>query len=537
MNSKIILVKNINIDRQYTNVLSYSEQNMLKLCLSENHLIAQANNYSFIRSTGTIMTQFAYEQCLQANYIAFQNPDYSNKWFFAWIDDVIYKGNKNTEITFTVDAWTTWFDKWTKKTCFINRQHVNNDTIGLHTVSENLDIGDVVEELETKDVSFSEFYYVGVFSSWNPATKKQFDGLSVYTKQIFPKQLYLFDFTKLNFEGAKDLLKFLVTTNTDGHIEDIGEVFIIPSVLISPSKLILTEYNYVGEIKGEFYTMNYSDEIEEFTLPIDKVYTFNDYQPKNNKCFVYPYNYLLVTNNVGNTNIYKYEDFSTNKANFKIEIVLSIGCSGRAVPLNYKRQEKAIDEGIPLGKYPTCAWSSDAYTNWLTQNAVNIPTKILSTLSSVGIGIATTALTGGNVALGVAAGTLSLSAQAAGTIGEFREASMLPNIEGGQNTSDVNFASEDNTFIFRAMRVKTENLKIIDDYFTRFGYAIKKLELPNITGRRYWNYVEIGTQEEIGYGEVPSKYMDIINNACRRGVTIWHEHNNIGNYNLNNIII
>ena len=86
------------------------------------------------------------------------------------------------------------------------------------------------------------------------------------------------------------------------------------------------------------------------------------------------------------------------------------------------------------------------------------------------------------------------------------------------------------------MRVKTENLKIIDDYFTRFGYAIKKLEVPNITGRKYWNYVEIGAQEEIGYGEVPNKYMDIINNACRRGVTIWHNHSNVGNYTLNNII-
>lgn len=81
------------------------------------------------------------------------------------------------------------------------------------------------------------------------------------------------------------------------------------------------------------------------------------------------------------------------------------------------------------------------------------------------------------------------------------------------------------------MRPKKEYLQIIDDYFTRFGYKICKLENPNINGRRYWNYVETGT------GEVPSKYMDIINNACRRGVTIWHNHANIGNYSLNNIII
>lgn len=69
------------------------------------------------------------------------------------------------------------------------------------------------------------------------------------------------------------------------------------------------------------------------------------------------------------------------------------------------------------------------------------------------------------------------------------------------------------------------------------GYAIKRIISPNITGRKYWNYVEIGSTEEIGYGNVPSKYMDTINNACRRGVTIWHNHANVGDYTLDNSII
>jgi len=30
--------------------------------------------------------------------------------------------------------------------------------------------------------------------------------------------------------------------------------------------------------------------------------------------------------------------------------------------------------------------------------------------------------------------------------------------------------------------------------------------------------------------------MEEINNACRKGVTIWHNHANIGNYNLSNNI-
>lgn len=69
------------------------------------------------------------------------------------------------------------------------------------------------------------------------------------------------------------------------------------------------------------------------------------------------------------------------------------------------------------------------------------------------------------------------------------------------------------------------------------GYKINRVKTPNITGRTYWNYVEIGSSEDIGYGDVPSNFMEIINNACRKGVTIWHNHSNVGNFNLDNTII
>lgn len=211
MNSKIILVKNISIDKEYTNVLSYSENDMLSLCRSQNHYIAEANDYSFIRQTRSILAGFTYAQCLQANYIAFQNPDYSNKWFFAWIDDVIYKGDRNTEITFTIDAWSTWFDYWTRKTCFINRQHVNNDAIGLHTVPENLDIGDVIQESVTEDASYgNDFgYYIAVSSSYQikdnstgsenlPEDKgKQYAGITIYDNVVFRNRIIFISYTTI----------------------------------------------------------------------------------------------------------------------------------------------------------------------------------------------------------------------------------------------------------------------------------------------------------------------------------------------------
>ena len=139
LNSKIMLVKNIKVDRNYINVLSYSESQMLALC--EQNMVASRDDYSFIRLNNSIMTGFTYAQCLQANYIAFQNSDYSNKWFFAWIDDIIFKGDETTEIKYTVDAWSTWFSYWTKnKSCYVIRQHVNDDTVGSNTKPEPVNL-------------------------------------------------------------------------------------------------------------------------------------------------------------------------------------------------------------------------------------------------------------------------------------------------------------------------------------------------------------------------------------------------------------
>ena len=546
MNSRIILVKNIKMDKQYTNVLSYSESDMLSLCRSQEHLVAEANDYSFLRPTGTIMAGFTYSQCLQANYIAFQNPDYDNKWFFAWIDDVIYKGDNNTEITFTIDAWSTWYDYWNKKVCFINRQHVNNDTIGLHTVPENLDVGEVIEESQTEDLAYgNEYgYWVAVASNWQikdgsigsellPDDKgSQYSGITVYDNVVFGSQIFLIHIQALN--DFRNLYLLLSRTNLDGHIEDVQNLFIVPDVAINQSKLTLHQAQLLSDdLKFNWYTMGYDMTPQKFNTTINKLTSFRDFTPKNNKCFVYPYNYLFVSNNQGSNNIYKYEDFNTNNCVFENQFALSVGGSGRIVPKNYKGMPTNDDEALPLGKYPTCAWSSDAFTNWLTQNAVNIATSIGLVAGGVALSVATGGIATPAVAAGVA---LSVAGTTANTIGQFRQASLFPNINGGQATGDVIFSSNRNMYTFRQMRVKTEYLKIIDDYFTRFGYQINSLETPNLTGRRYWNYVEIGASEEIGYGSVPSKFMDIINNACRKGVTIWHSHTNVGNYNLNNTI-
>lgn len=414
LNSKVILAKGIKMDREYNNVLSYSNNDLLELMTSQTHLVASYIKFSFIKPQKSMLVPFTYSQCEQSNYLAFQNPDYDNKWFFAWIDEVIYRGDKSTEITFTIDAWSTWFGSWTKKTCYIERQHVLNDAIGANTVPENLYINDIIEESSEMDNSYNtnNYFWVAIQCAYMPAddshgdeivTSKgeQYDGICVYNKVIYGTPLFLFAVDPEDADASFDnIVKFIKRVNSDEHIQDIENIFVVPDALIVP-RFLVSHQAYAGypteehpDVEFIYYTLNQRVEPHTFNTNITKRTTFSNLTVRNNKCYTYPYNYLYVTNSAGSSNIYKYEDFSTNNCQFENQLALTIGISGRVIPKYYKNMAYNEDESLPLGKFPTCAWSSDAFTNWLTQNSVNIPVGI----GLIAGGLALAAATGGTSA-------------------------------------------------------------------------------------------------------------------------------------------
>ena len=370
---------------------------------------------------------------------------------------------------------------------------------------------------------------------------EQFSGITPFNGLISGHQYILFDTgTELSTiaNAYNYISRTIARTNAEGHINDIRNLFAVPKALIKSSNLtyhIAYTTSADADHKIEFYTLDNGTipvAGEHYTVTINKNTSYTGYTPKNNKVFQYPWNYLHVTNNNGNYNIYKYEDFYNQAtATFDISLALTIGVSGKLAPTNYKGQGIDMDNGIALAKYPTFAWSSDAFTNWLTSQAVNLATNWIGGATSA------SRTKDSETPVTPEQAGFSIAGKIADTIGMFYTGSLMPSIDGGTNTGDVNFSRARNTFYFKRMMASLEDIKIADDYFTRFGYAIKKLEMPNLRGRTYWNYIEIGDSEEIGYGTVPNKYMDVINNIARKGTTIWHNHDNIGNWDLANTIV
>lgn len=480
----------------------------------------EKSNCTYQRKDNVIRFPAHIDSIIEYNYVIYRNNNYSDKWFYAFITNMRYVNDNMTEVEIKTDVFQTWQFDINYKKSFVEREHVTDDTIGLHTIDENLNVGEVIEEKEIKEVSLSDMFYIVIQCDYDPKTQKEFSYISCYNGQLFPSALYVFpyDLSGTTSEPFKNIINFMRDIQKDKTIDVIRNMYVVPDGLIDSNDLELVEmedYNY--------YRLNYTFSAKEFNIDIDKQHTFNDFIPKNNKCFVYPYNYLFVSNNNGNHNVYKYEDFNQEKATFKISLAMQVGCSGRLFPLNYKRNSIANDESLPLAKYPTFSWSGDAFINWLTQNAVNVATDVaLSTGNTIFSGME------GNIQGAVMNPLNTIAKQ----IGNFYSASLLPNIVGGQNTGDVNFSAEQNTFIFRCMRAKTEFLKSIDNYFSMFGYKVNEMKIPNITGRPNWNYVKTSDINIIG--DIPQMDLAQIKLMFDNGVTFWHNPSTFLDYSQNN---
>ena len=514
---------------------------MLALCRSNDHLIRELDDYSFVRvqERNRINTDFTYAECIQANYLAIQNPDFSNKWFFCFIDKIEYNSDNATIINFTVDAWSTWFDNWNPRTCLVLREHVNSDEIGEHTFPEGLEHGDYIanfyEEVGDFDV---ENCKVVVGTTWLPSNTPNLPNTQYYGG-TFSGVYYM----AMNYTSAKN---FVLALDGLGRGDAIVTVFMAPNSLCPGVEHTATLHSRKNDGKGNTEDVNFTITwilipnnyggvmlLSDYNIPINN--TLNGYVPKNRKLYCFPYNYLLVTNQVGGNAEFHYEDFINNLPVFNIIGTLSPGCSIKMYPKNNKKipdsatNHPGFNDGLVGAKFPICSWQNDSFTNWMTQQSVNVMMSQVQTGVSLGAFLLSKGEVGGGGGL--------FSQQANYLSERYQRALVSPQASGSTNGGDVTFARNEQNFGYYKMSIKSEYAKMIDDYFTKYGYQVNILKVPNITGRTYWNYIQIANNDEIGNGSVPSSYMEEINNACRRGVTIWHDHANIGNYSLNNTIV
>lgn len=486
------------------------------------------HNCTYQRKEGVIRyltdNGLAYEDLLEYNYCMYQNEAYSNKWFYAYIDNIEYKNDGMSEVSITTDAFQTWQFDISYKRSFVEREHVNDDTIGLHTFPELLEHGEYTNAQNKTDFTYMEDSYIIIalnkpFISTSQREYNLYNG--VYSGLIY----YLFkDTTNPTYSKEENANAFLNRLDSDGHGEYVESMFIIPSNFAPTNLLHVVLFDgHVG------YLLDNSDSAYLIkTITISRpTHVGTNYVPKNNKLFCYPYNYIVVSNNVGNSAEYHYEQFTNpSSIQFKVYGTISPGCSIKAIPLNYKRINENYEESINGAKIPVCSWSSDTYTNWLTQNSVNFA------LSDVKSGM--------NIIKGAV--TLNPNSIINGIMGvaekqaQIYEHAFVPNqAKGNTNSSDIIFSTDNSDFNLYYVTIKNEYCEMIDNFFSMFGYKVNLLKVPSITGRSNWNYVK--TVDINITGDFPQADLQTIKDMFNKGCTFWHNPETFLDYSQTNSIV
>ena len=470
-----------------------------------------------------------FEDLLQYNYCMYQNEAYNDKWFYAYIIDITYVNDGMSTIKLETDVWNTWWNDIDYKASFVERECVNDDTIGLHTIPEGLETGEYICNANTRDTTLSGYnanmcYVIGSSTYPNMDDAKDSQCGSDIYNGIFSGVKYF------RYDAVSSIDIVLELYAKAGKIDSITGLYMIPQWL-APLK------------DGAFYReVATSTTPQQYQFNVNKLTTLNGYTPHNNKLKTFPYIYLSISNNTGQTNILHFEKFSGSNASFLVQGCLCPSGSVKIFPTNYNGVPSNYDEGIVLGKYPICNFTVDMYTNWLTQNSLNVLGNTFTTddlnLASTGIsstiGAITAGATGNMAGVGLSIGS-GLMGIADSMIAKKQHNMIPPATHGNINSGDIINSSGNNTFNFYSMSIKQEYAQIIDRYFDMYGYKVNALKVPNIMGRQNWNYVKtIGCNFT---GDIPQLDLEKIKQLFDKGITLWHHTNTFLDYSQSNPIV
>ena len=489
------------------------------------------DDFTYQRHDYSIRYPACIDDILDYNYCMYQNEAYGNKWFYAYIVNMRWLNDHVTEITIKTDVFQSFQFNLTYKASFVEREHVNNDGVGLHTIPEDLETGeficnahiiddamdDISSDLCYVVSSAIELYGATTGGKYPMATGQTYNGIFSGTKYY-------------RFDNAGVMQAKLEEIAEKGQIEAINGVFMAPKTLAVRKT---TSTQTLFEIEERSGSTNY-------TNSINKQATINGYTPKNNKLLCHLFNYLMVSNNSGASYVYNYEDFSTSTCNFIIKMGITPGCSIRMTPQNYKGIAEADEYSINMGKFPICSFPCDMYTNWLTQNSINVLGMTITTddlnIGSNAINMITSAAALGSGDISGAAGLGNSAIGIANALITKKQHELIPpQTRGNLNCGDVITSSNKNNFHFYKMSIRQEYAHIIDDYFTMYGYKVNSVKVPNITGRTNWNYVKcIGANIE---ALIPEYYLDEIKNLFNAGITLWHNPSTFLDYSQSNGIV
>lgn len=509
-NSIIKVLSGVPLDANHRNVIHFGDR-----ASQTSYFTGKSkytfSNYSYVREQRKIRVGVKADSLFDCNYLMYQNTGFGTKWFYAFITGIEYVSNEVSEISFVPDEFQTWLlnADYTIKPSFVEREHVSDDSIGANIIDEKLEYGEYVYKEYQKSNMFNNLAFVVAISDMSPILGSLQPTTRMYDNMASGLVYWVFQ-----NDSVSNMSDFLKLFDDAGKKDAIEMIFTIPYAFLPHDGQLMTY-----------------DSTKSLTWTYSTTHTDIDgYVPKNKKLFTYPYNVLSISNNMGKSAQYRFEDFLVpDNILFTIESHIAPNPVVVLSPRNFKKHtdfNSLVQEYcLTLDNYPLCSWNTDIFRNWVAQNGLSVIGGTVGGIAGAVGGIMT-----GNIAV-AGAGLYSIFNQLSQTY----KASLTPDqAQGNIKNGSFNIAHNRQDFYLMHMTIKNEYARVIDDYLSMFGYKVNEVKVPNISTRPHWNYVK--TIDVTITGDIPADAKLVIEGVYNNGVTFWKSASEVGNYDLDNSI-
>lgn len=498
--TNIYICQGVPLDNRYINTITWDNiDNQVAYYKSKAIINYPESSYQRIERYTDIKATA--ESLVNANYIIFQNANYGNKWYFAFITSVEYVAEQMSRVRFEVDAWQTYYFDIAIKPSFVSREHTNNDTVGANTVPEGLELGPYVTTAsQSTNFNGMDIYcfateQIEVGAPWSKPGN--WGGLPISTYFI-------------KIPSIADIAVLLESAASAGKADAIVSIFCVPS------------------------NVNWSAAYNLFETGISMPSANLNYSPKNNKLYTYPY-CVGVLEGPGSSIDYRYELMGDDRT---VRGACGFGPNPTAyLGIAYDGHSVFADPSyvIQVSGWPVLPYITNYYQNWVARQGPSLIAGVATSALSVGVSVGG-AIASGGVTAGQAIGaSANLLTTVTNSLMQVYQSAITPDsIHGNISATNALIGSGAFKIIAKCKAIRPEYAKIIDDYFTKYGYKTNQLKIPNITGRRSYNFVQ--TVGATVTASIPNTYLDTIINTLDSGITFWHT-TDVGNYNLPNEVI
>lgn len=517
-------------------------------------------NFTYQRKDSVIRYPAHMDTIINYNYCMYQNENYGNKWFYAFITNMRYVNDNMTEISISTDAWQTWQFDLTFNNMFVEREIVPkaDDVFGKYRIDEGLDIGEPLH-MSTGITTYLNPYYVIAYTGDTltvngvtvniPKTK----GLSI--NGIPSSVPFIICDTQARF------IEILKGINDSGMGNNIITCFTVPYTAIADSfvngRLNSTEIPLNCCILSEG---TYNNSKKTYNIPHRSSFYYGPgrfYTPKNSKLLQYPYMYIGTGGGTTDNKIYRYEDFydtsgnviSVNEDisyNLIFDIISEFNPSPDVllIPRGYKNFSDSsaiindIMDPIKVKGYPTLAYYNDVFNSWLAQNSeirelnmqqqefnywTNLAgnaSSLVSGLGALGAGdLGGLGTVGSSIASSIRAG-VDLEFYARQQLAQENQQKLMPDQVNLSSSATLMGYGLMSTNLLNHYQINEEYARRIDNYFSAYGYKVNEIKIPNINSRNNWNYIKtVGANI---HADIPQGDLQAIKDMFNSGITFWH---------------